>query len=78
MAKRTTKKPAIVCGSEGEIANDPSVGGGVYYGAFDVAYSGRKTSDSFYRETVSVKLYSVNIDSYLKSSTCLYLSGRLL
>lgn len=52
-------KSAIICGSEGEVANDPSIGGGVYRGAFDIAYSGRKTDDLVYRNTVSFKLRSL-------------------
>ena len=75
-AKLPSIKPALVCGSLGEVANDPSVGGGVYYGAFDVAYSGRTTSDSVNRQTVSLKFNSMHME-ILKSLICSNFSGRL-
>ena len=67
-------KPAIVCGSLGEVANDPSLGGGVYNGAFDVAYSGRTTSDSANRQTVSLNFNSVHME-VLISLICSILAG---
>merc|ERR1711862_746747 len=32
------KKPVVICGSFGEVANDAKIGGGLYHGSFDVTY----------------------------------------
>jgi len=73
------KKPVVICGSFGEVANDVKIGGGLYHGSFDVAYEHKSTPQEVYinaRKTI-MTMIALNAPDQLRQRQAWALSQIL-